>query len=153
MNHEEQFCEINLKLGQMFRRCSLKDFLSGALAALLLGGAEPFMQFWERASWGPFMWSYMEFGPVARKEMLLEDISYLELWQLLCSADRNHLCNFNRRHHEKQFCEIILLLDQWFRRKCHLKVFLIWSSGSLFVQRSVTICAILVEGIMRNNSV
>ena len=83
---------------------------------------------------------------MARKEMLLEDISYLELWQPLCSADRNHLCNFNRRHHEKQFCEIILLLDQWFRRKCRLKVFLIWSSG----HPPVTIYAILKEVIMGN---
>ena len=90
---------------------------------------------------------------MAQKEMSLKDISYLELWQPLCSADRNHLCNFNRRHHEKQFCEIILNLDQWLRRKCRLKVFLIWSSGSPYVQRSVTICAILVEGFMRNNSV
>ena len=51
---------------------------------------------------------------------------------------------------------MILNLDQWFRRKCRLKVFLIWISGSPFVQGSVTInlfCAILVEGIMRNNSV
>ena len=42
---EEQFCEIILILGQWFRRCHIKDFLSGALAALLFGGAEPFMQF------------------------------------------------------------------------------------------------------------
>ena len=35
----------------------------------------------------------------------------------------------------------------------YLKVFLIWSSGSPFVQQSVTICAVLVESIMRNNSV
>ena len=42
---EEQFCEIILNLGQWFRRCHLKDFLSGALAALLIGGAEPFMKF------------------------------------------------------------------------------------------------------------
>ena len=34
-------------------------------------------------------------------------------------------------------------------RRCCLKIFLIWSSGSPFVQRSGTICAILVEGIMR----
>ena len=33
------------------------------------------------------------------------------------------------------------------------KIFLIWSSGGAFVQRSGTICAILVEGIKRNNSV
>ena len=33
------------------------------------------------------------------------------------------------------------------------KIFLIWSSGRPFVQQSGTICAILVEGIKRNNSV
>ena len=53
--YEEQFCEIILNLGQWFRRCGLKDFLSEALATLLLGDAEPFMQFWKRASWGTFM--------------------------------------------------------------------------------------------------
>ena len=43
---EEQYCEIILNLGQWFgRRCRLKDFLSGALAALLFHGEEPFMQF------------------------------------------------------------------------------------------------------------
>ena len=41
-----------------------------------------------------------------------------------------------RRHHEELFCEIILNLDKWFWRNCHLKVFLIWSSGSLFVERN-----------------
>ena len=82
-----------------------------------------------------------------------KDISYLELLLLFCSAERNHLCNIERRHDEVQFCEIILNLNQWFRRKCPLKVFLIWSFGSHFVQRSMTICAILVEGIQRNNSV
>ena len=42
--YEEQFCEIILNWGQWFRRrCHLKDFLSGALAALLFIGAEPFM--------------------------------------------------------------------------------------------------------------
>ena len=44
--HEEQVCEIILNLGQWFtRRCCFKDFLYGALAALLFTGAEPFMQF------------------------------------------------------------------------------------------------------------
>ena len=42
---EEQSCEIILNLGQWFRRCRLKDFLSGALATLLFSGVEPFMQF------------------------------------------------------------------------------------------------------------
>ena len=73
----------------------------------------------------------------------------------LCSVERNHLCDFGtfRRHYEEQFCEIILNLDQWFRRRCHLKMFLIWSSVSPFVQQSRTICAIMVEGIKWNNSV
>ena len=55
--------------------------------------------------------------------MLFHDISYLELWRPFCSAERNHLCNFDKGNHEEQFCEIILNLDQWFRR-CYLKEFL-----------------------------
>ena len=43
---------------------------------------------------------------------------------------------FDRRHHEEQFCETIFNLDQWFKRRCRLKLFLIWSSGGPFVQRS-----------------
>ena len=43
--YKEQFCEIILNLDLWFRRCCLKDFLSGALAALLFGGAKPFVQF------------------------------------------------------------------------------------------------------------
>ena len=43
---EEQFCEIIFNLERWFRgRCHLKDFLSRALAALLFGGVEPFVQF------------------------------------------------------------------------------------------------------------
>ena len=54
--YEEQFFEIILNLGQGYRsRCCLKDFLSGALSALLFGGVEQFMQFLKRASWGTFM--------------------------------------------------------------------------------------------------
>ena len=84
--------------------------------------------------------------------MSFKDISYLELWWPLCLVEQNHLCNYGRRYHEEQFCEIILNLDQWFGR-CRLKIFLIWSSGGSFVQWSETNCAILVEGIKRNNSV
>ena len=62
------------------------------------------------------------------QEMWFKDISYLELLQPLCSVDLNRLCNFGRRHHEELFCEIILNLDQWFRRECSLKLFL---SGAL----------------------
>ena len=85
--------------------------------------------------------------------MSFKDISYLELWQSFCSVEWNNLCNNGRRHHEEQPREIILNFDQCFRRKCHLKVFLIWSSGSPFIQQSITTCAILVECIKRNNSV
>ena len=42
------FYEIILNLGQWFRRCHLKDFLSEALVALLFSGAEPFMQFFRK---------------------------------------------------------------------------------------------------------
>ena len=34
--YEEQFCEIILNFGKWFRRCHLKDFLSGVLAASCL---------------------------------------------------------------------------------------------------------------------
>ena len=44
--YEKQLCEIILNWDQWFRRRShLKDFLSGVQAALVLRGAEPFMQF------------------------------------------------------------------------------------------------------------
>ena len=39
--YEEQFCIIIMNLGQWFRRFRLKEFLSGALAALQFGGAKP----------------------------------------------------------------------------------------------------------------
>ena len=65
-----------------------------------------------------------EFGPVVQDEMLFKDISYLELWWAFCSGEGNHFYKFGRGHHEEQFCEIILNLDQWFRRCC-LKIFLL----------------------------
>ena len=49
----------------------------------------------------------MKFRPVVQ-EMPFKDISYLELWQPLCSVDWKHLCNIGRRNHEEQSCEIIL---------------------------------------------
>ena len=85
--------------------------------------------------------------------MSVKDISYLELWWPFCYEARNHLCNFGRGYQEEQFCEIILSLDQCFRRRYVLKIFLTWRSGGPYVQGRGTICAILVDGIMRNNSV
>ena len=83
--------------------------------------------------------------------MSFEDISYLERWLPLCSAEPNHFSSFGPGLYEKHFCEIISNLDQWFRRY-RLKVFHIWSSGGPFVQWRGTIYAILVEGIIRNIS-
>ena len=54
--------------------------------------------------------------------MSFKDISYLELWQPFCSAEWNHLCNFDRRYYEEQFCEIILNLDQWFINISYLEL-------------------------------
>ena len=70
--------------------------------------------------------------------MSFEDISFLELWQPFCSVEQIHLCNFGKGYYEEQFCEIILNLDQWFRRRCLLKIVLIWSFGGPFVQQSGT---------------
>ena len=56
------------------------------------------------------------------EEMLFKAISYLELWQPFCSAEQNHLYNFDRGCYEEQFCEIIFNLGQWSR--CRLTDFL-----------------------------
>ena len=48
--------------------------------------------------------------------MSFKNISFLELLGPLCSAEQNHYCNIGKGHYEEQFCEIILNLDQWFRR-------------------------------------
>ena len=49
--------------------------------------------------------------------------------------------------------KFILNLDQLFRRRGHLKIFLIYSADGLFVQCFQTICAIMVVGLIRNISV
>ena len=51
----EHFCEIIMNLNQWFRRCRLKDLLSGDLAVLLFNIEESFVQFWKRALWGTFL--------------------------------------------------------------------------------------------------
>ena len=48
------------------------------------------------------------------------------------------------------FCEIILKSGHWPRRRCHLKVFSIFSFGGHSVQQSRTILAVLLEGHPRN---
>ena len=83
--------------------------------------------------------------------MSFTDISYLELWcpfiwpsETKCAI----LVDCIMRNNSVKFFEFGPVV--W--RKCRLKIFLIWISGSPFVRRSGTICVILVEVIMRNNS-
>ena len=65
---------------------------------------------------------------MVQNEMSFTDISYLELWQPFCSAECSQLCHFGRGYYEEQFCEIILNLGQWLRRRCRFKHLL---SGAL----------------------
>ena len=69
---------------------------------------------------------------MVQEEKSFKGISCLERWRPFCSAELNLLCNFDRRHHEEQFCVIILNLDRWVRKRCHLKLFLIWRFGGPF---------------------
>ena len=73
---------------------------------------------------------------------VFKDISYLELWPLVCSAEWNHLCNFGRGHYEEQFYEFISNFGQCLRRRHRLKRFIFWSSGGPHVQWSGTNYAI-----------
>ena len=49
--------------------------------------------------------------------------------------EKNVLCNFGRRHHGEQLCEIISDFHQWFRSRCQLR-FSIISFADLFVQEN-----------------
>ena len=143
---------IFFEFGQWFRRCRLQDFLSGALAVLLFGAANHLCNFenWHHGEYScEVIWNLDQWF---KKRCRLKTFLSRALTALLFSRPKP-FSNFGRRYHEEQFCEIILHLDQWFRRNCRSKVFLIWISSSHFVQHSVTICAVLLEGIMRNKSV
>ena len=37
-----------------------------------------------------------------RRKCWFEKISYLELWQAICPAEQNHLCNFDGGYYEEQ---------------------------------------------------
>ena len=39
---------------------------------------------------------------MVQEEMHFKGVSYLELWQPLCSVDRNFLCNFGSRYHKER---------------------------------------------------
>ena len=55
--------------------------------------------------------------------------------------------------YEEHFCDNILNLEKWLRRRRHLKDISSFSSGGHFVWRGKAVCAILVEGIMGNSYV
>ena len=64
--------------------------------------------------------------------------------------ERKDLSKFGKGSPKEHFCEIILKSVHWFRRRSCFKHFSIYNPGGHFVQRSVTVCAILVEGHLRN---
>ena len=61
-------------------------------------------------------------------------------------GQQNRLCNFGREYHEEQFCEIILNLDQWFKRKCCLKDFLLFVLFDLILYVPSTIFQLTKDG-------
>ena len=67
----------------------------------------------------------------------------------MCVAKQKGLCNFGRRHNEEYFCKIILNLNQEEMLNIDISIL---SSGGHFVQWRIMVCAVLVEGIMRNVS-
>ena len=79
MHHEEQFCEFCFNLGQWFRRCRLKAFLSGALTVLLFGGAEPFYPILKDGIMRNIHVKLYGIWTSGSKEMSIKDLSYLEL--------------------------------------------------------------------------
>ena len=57
--------------------------------------------------------------------MSFEDIFYFSSGSHMFLAEQNGLYNFGRRRYKEHFCELILNLGQWLRKKCRLKIFLL----------------------------
>ena len=60
--------------------------------------------------------------------------------------EQNDFNNFGRGSPKEYFCEIILISCHWSRRRCHLKVYLVFSDDGHFVQCGGMILAIFIEG-------
>ena len=74
----------------------------------------------------------MMYWPVTKD--IFKAISIFRSGGHVVQPELNILINFGRRHHEEHFCEIILNSNRWLRRRGQLKIFIIYSSGNLFVQ-------------------
>ena len=67
---------------------------------------------------------YFEFGPDVQEGRSFKDISYLYLWWPFGSVFPNHLCNYGSGPYPESFCETVLNLELWLKRKWCLKTFL-----------------------------
>ena len=88
-------------------------FLSVALAALLISGVEPFVQFWKRVLWETILWNHFEFGPVVQEEMSFE-------WFLIWSSGGS-LVQWRQT--------IYAILKEGIMRKFHVMLYEIWTNG------------------------
>ena len=139
--HMRRWC-----IGLWLKRYHLKN-----ISILSSGGhgVQPILKFWSTLVEGIMRNISVKLFWIRRRCGL--KIFLLELWRPLYLAEWNHLCNFSRGYHEVHFCEIILNLDQWFRR-CRLKYFLSGALAALLFWRSQTFCAILAAGIKGEQS-
>ena len=80
---------------------------------------------------------------------MFKDISYLELLQPFCSVKRKYLCNYSRGYYEEHFFFNYLKFRPVVKGEMSFKDI----SYLELWQPSETISAILINGVMRNNSV
>ena len=63
----------------------------------------------------------LNFRSVVQDAMPFKDISYPGLCWPFCSLQEKHLFIFCREYYEEHCCEVIMNLNQWFRRGRGLK--------------------------------
>ena len=86
--------------------------------------------------------------------MSFKDISYLELWRpFLFSKERNHLYDFGKGSYKEQLSEIILKFGPVVREGVIKTHFLSRALANPLFGGAKPFVAILVDGIMMNNSV
>ena len=84
---------------------------------------------------------YFEFGPVVQEEITFERFLIWSSGSHPVQWSRTIYAIFCKEQCEEQFCEFILYLDQWFRRRCRFNQFLsralavpLFRGGKPFVQ-------------------